>query len=64
MLLIVLLLVDDNVAVDQQIVEQEELPGFRFLPASFGENPFSNQDTSCNTIQGSQVVKAEHYRRY
>ncbi len=46
MLLVVLLFVDDNVAVDEDVVEKKELPRFRFLPACLGQDSLANQDSS------------------
>ena len=41
-LLVVLFLVDDDIAIDQDIIEQKELPGLGFFSASFGQDSFAN----------------------
>jgi hypothetical protein len=48
MLLIVFLLVDNNVSVDEDIVEEEKLPGFGLFTTSFGKDSFTNQNSSGN----------------
>ena len=47
MLFVVFLLVDDYVAVDKQVVEEEELPGLGLLPAGLGQHPLTHQHTTC-----------------
>jgi hypothetical protein len=42
MLFVIFFLVDDDVAVNEQIVEEEELPGFRLLPARFRQHALAN----------------------
>ena len=42
-LLVVLLLLDEDVAVDQDVVEQEELARLGLLAAQFGEDALSDQ---------------------
>lgn len=46
MLLVVLFLLDDDVAVNQDVVEEEELAEFRFLTAEFGEDALSDQHSA------------------
>ena len=47
MLLVVFLLVDDNVAVDEQVVEEEKLPGLGLLPTGLGQHPLAHQNATC-----------------
>ncbi len=42
MLFVIFLLVDDDVAVHEQIVEEKELPGFGLLPARFSQHSLAN----------------------
>lgn len=46
MLLVIFLLVDNDVAVDQEVVKEKELPGFGFLPTHFREDSFPDKDSS------------------
>ena len=45
-LLVVFLLVDDNVAVDEQVVEEEKLPGLGLLPTGLGQHPLAHQNAT------------------
>ena len=42
----ILLLINDDIPVHEDIIEQEELPGFWLLPAGLGEHSLSNQDST------------------
>ena len=46
MLLIIFLPIDQNISINQNIIEQKELPCFQFLPARLHQNSFANQNTS------------------
>ena len=48
MLLIVFLLVDDDIAVDEDVIEKEELAGFRSFSAHFCQNSFAHQHAVWN----------------
>ena len=45
MLLVVLLLIDDDIAVNQNVVEEKKLPGLGLLSAHFRQNAFAHQDS-------------------
>ena len=43
-LFVVLFLVDYNVSIDEQIIEEEELPGLWLFPACFCQYPLSHKN--------------------
>ena len=50
MLFVVFLLVDDYVAVDKQVVEEEELPGLGLLPAGLRQDTLTHQHSPCTLM--------------
>jgi hypothetical protein len=48
MLFIVFFLVENDVAIDKKVVEQEKLTGFGLFSASLCENTFAHQDPTRN----------------
>ena len=44
-LLVVFLFVNDYVAVDEEVVEKEELPRFQLFSTRLGQNALAHQDT-------------------
>ena len=44
---VVLLLANDDAAVHKEVIEQKELTRFQLLPASFCQNTFPNQNSTC-----------------
>ena len=49
MLLGVLFLVDDDGAVDEDIVEKEELAGLQFLAAGLSEDSLAHENSTCQS---------------
>lgn len=49
MLLIVFFLVDNDIPVNENVVEQEELSGFRFFAAHFREDSLADEHSSGHT---------------
>lgn len=42
----IFLLLDDDIAIDKNVIEQEELSGLQFLPAGLGEDPLTHEDSA------------------
>lgn len=45
MLPVILFLVNDDAAVNQNVIEEEDLAWFRFLAAYLGQDSFANKNT-------------------
>ena len=41
-----LFLVNDNISINKKVIEQKELPWFGLLAAQFGQNSFTDQNSS------------------